>query len=223
MDGAGPDEGRKRRLPLWMLGVASTDQVRRSENRDENNNLEDGVKPLDFQPEAKARIVQPVEVLLNDNVPLEVNSCFLTKCETKRRKRKPGRCDGDCDGNIPEIGFERRMYNGLGRTVQESEPLKRRKATCFRSGSSEESKIPSPSEEDGELTMEDLMSIAEEVVCFSLLLKEEKITFVLIFLILEILVLSLFTVISIYKHNIKVCSTKSYLVTPSGKSYFALS
>uniref|UniRef100_A0A5B7CBJ5 Uncharacterized protein n=1 Tax=Davidia involucrata TaxID=16924 RepID=A0A5B7CBJ5_DAVIN len=213
MVGVVPNEGRKRRLPLWMLGVAAADQASKSEENGNGNedNPDEGIADGSCQPKSKVgdepleedsclfgkcekkrrkrKLSRPhagcdssVREKGDDNKdnpdkriasqsnqpeskggkePLEADSCLLVECETKRRRRK---LSAGSDNNAHETGFEKKRGNGVDRAVRESAAQKRRKAKSFRLESSEEIEIPSPSEDDGELTMEDLMNIAEEYV-----------------------------------------------------------
>ncbi|KAA8532305.1 hypothetical protein F0562_032338 [Nyssa sinensis] len=214
MDGVVPDEGRKRRLPLWMLGVAAADQVRKTEvNGNVNGDIPDeGIADRSCQPKLKVgeepledsslfgkcekrrrkrKLIRPdagcdssvrgkgseKEDVNKDNPdqrigsqsnepklkagkePLDVDSCLLAECETKRRKRKLSKQN---DSKAHETGFEKKRGDRVGRAARESVAQNRQKVKSFRFESREEIEISSPSEDDGELTMEDLMNIAEE-------------------------------------------------------------
>ncbi|KAH0986606.1 hypothetical protein GBA52_013783, partial [Prunus armeniaca] len=63
------DDGSRRRLPQWMLGISSSGQVRKP-----SNGKEEG--PTSYETET-----------------LGENSRVLVKCETKRRKRKSTKQD----------------------------------------------------------------------------------------------------------------------------------
>lgn len=155
MDVAGVDVGGKRRFPQWMLGVAAADQVRKSGNGVANSKVDDSSLPKVHQPALKTETTHMgYDVMLHDNEPVQATSCMLAKCKRKGRKRKSNRQDADFDCDIPKIG----------KTAQESTPQKRRKAKKLRLRSIDESQILSQSDNDGELTMEDLLSIAKEYV-----------------------------------------------------------
>jgi hypothetical protein len=133
MVGVAPDDRSRRRLPVWMLGVAAADETRNSDDVDE--------RAVTKGPEK--------------GVPLQEmdTSHFPVKCETKR-KRKSSNRDANCEGMITETVSGKKKYNGHGRKVEESAASKRRKA-----------KGSDFDDDDVELTIEDLMAIAEEVIC----------------------------------------------------------
>ncbi|KAM7463313.1 hypothetical protein LguiA_031434 [Lonicera macranthoides] len=90
---------------------------------------------------------------------------LVVKCESKRTKRKVGRQEEASHiGDTGEAAFEKREYGEVGRTVKESASRKRRKTKRSGFESDEEIEGPSSNEDDGDLTMEDLMSIAKEFV-----------------------------------------------------------
>lgn len=143
MDGTVTNEGRKRRLPLWMLGVAGADQVSKSENGDvsdvviiEQERIETQGQLTKSKATRTARQRQGKEILLPvpDKEALNVDeSCLLVKCEKKRTKRKATRKDASCDNNDTETGCEKRKTRG---GVRHSGPPKRQKAksSAFESG-----------------------------------------------------------------------------------------
>ncbi|XP_062172753.1 uncharacterized protein LOC133878220 isoform X2 [Alnus glutinosa] len=132
MVGVAPDDRSRRRLPVWMLGVAAADETRNSDDVVE--------RAVTKGPEK--------------GVPLQEmdTSHFPVKCETKR-KRKSSNRDANCEGMITETVSGKKKYNGHGRKVEESAASKRRKA-----------KGSDFDDNDVELTIEDLMAIAEEYV-----------------------------------------------------------
>ena len=68
-----------------------------------------------------------------------------------------------------ETAAEPKRSNRGGRKVWKCALRKQRKVESSRSKSSEEIEAPSPGENHGELTVDDLMSIAHEVIFFSFL------------------------------------------------------
>lgn len=123
---------------------------------------------------SKRKVVKQ-EVKCDDNTQegkddLEVGeSSLVVKCESKRTKRKVGRQEeASHNGDTGEAAFEKREYGEVGRTIKESDPRKRRMTKSSGFESNEEIEDPSLNEDDGDLTMEDLMSIAKEVILFSL-------------------------------------------------------
>lgn len=166
------DLGTKRRLPLWMLGVAASDQVSKSEeeNKHVNNKVKEGIASQSLRSKSKStagikRIKKDIPLGVSDQEPSEVNTCLLTKCESKKRRKKL--CheeDVGSDSEFCETVFEKKRCTRGGRKTRECARQKQQEAKSLRSESSEEIENSSPGEGDGELTMEDLMSIAQEYV-----------------------------------------------------------
>lgn len=89
----------------------------------------------------------------------------MVKCKTVKRKRKGGQKDGFPNSNdIQETGFDKRKRGGSGRTVQKSARGRRGKAESLGIESSEDIEVASSNEDDEDLTLEDLLSIAKEFV-----------------------------------------------------------
>ncbi|XP_050373802.1 uncharacterized protein LOC126791395 isoform X2 [Argentina anserina] len=89
------------------------------------------------------------------------SSHILAKCEVKRNKRKTNEQNSDFDGN-----FLANLPEKLGRgrrKVQEPALLKRQEANDSACGSGEEQELQTLSDDDVDLTAEDLVIIAEEV------------------------------------------------------------
>ncbi|KAM2781072.1 hypothetical protein FF1_010898 [Malus domestica] len=213
MVGVTPDDGTRRRLPQWMLGMSSGVQVSKPSNVKENGKeLLEGTQShenphvlvkcetkrrkrksteqdADFEddvpetvPEKKRngrgrrKVQEPAapkrqkakdpgeEIQLHEKETLEENSHFLTKCETKRRKRKSDEQDAEFDGIFPET-FAEKKCKGLGRRkVRESDAPKRQKLKGSSCGSHEEQEVRTSTVDDVELTVEDLVIIAEEYI-----------------------------------------------------------
>lgn len=165
MVGVNPDEARQRRLPLWMLGVAAADQERKSDDVDKNNHhTDEGLVPQACHSKANIMTKAPGKgVRLQEKDTSGVNSHFLVKCETKR-KRKASQQDANSDGIITETVTEKKKDNGVGRKVREPTARKRQKAKDSELGRGEDFDIQPPNDDDVELTMDDLMTIAEEYV-----------------------------------------------------------
>ncbi|KAK6252094.1 hypothetical protein QUC31_013814 [Theobroma cacao] len=140
----GGGEGTRRRLPLWMQGKAS-----KPDGGDKSSGIQedgDGLVSGNSKPKK-----QPKKAVL----PSENG-------ETKKRRRKISQQDETCD---VETASHKKMSIGLQeKQVRESSLQRKRKATTGRLRSGKDSKIPSPSDDDMELTPEDLLSIAEEYV-----------------------------------------------------------
>ena len=168
------DEGRKRRLPSWMTGVAAADQATKSEKENKsvnNNNVEQGIAPKSLCPKSKSKTgIKHIEkgVSLLEEELSEANSCALVKCGTERQRKNINQEeDAGSDFENLETAAEQKRSNRGGRKVRKCALRKQRKAESSRSKSSEEIEAPSPGENDGELTVDDLMSIAHEVIFFS--------------------------------------------------------
>ncbi|XVE91791.1 hypothetical protein REPUB_Repub01dG0042100 [Reevesia pubescens] len=140
------DEGTRRRLPLWMQGKAS---------------MPGDVGDKDDKVQKKG------DELVSGNSKPKKNSKKAVlpqeKGETKRTKRKVSQQD-DAPCEV-ETALPNKMIIGLQeKKVRESSVRRKRKATSVRLRSGKDSKIPSPVDDDEELTPEDLLSIAEEYV-----------------------------------------------------------
>ncbi|GFS36780.1 hypothetical protein Acr_00g0047990 [Actinidia rufa] len=165
------DEGRKRRLPSWMTGVAAADQATKSEKENKsvnNNNVEQGIAPKSLCPKSKSKTgIKHIEkgVSLLEEELSEANSCALVKCGTERQRENINQEeDAGSDFENLETAAEQKRSNRGGRKVRKCALRKQRKAESSRSKSSEEIEAPSPGENDGELTVDDLMSIAHEYI-----------------------------------------------------------
>ncbi|OVA01140.1 hypothetical protein BVC80_8819g19 [Macleaya cordata] len=162
---------RKRQLPSWMLGISNADQLQKSKNEAAK------ISSSELQP--VSRVLKPKRIPLaerlekevesRENDGLEVGSSLLVKCETRKRKKKSRQQDLDDDDPFDSDGGLRKKRtkkrsDGVGSKIQQSTTRKNRSRKTNEAGGREEFKAASPSEEDEELTMEDLMSIAEEYV-----------------------------------------------------------
>lgn len=170
MVGVVPDEGSRRRLPQWMLGVSADEQARKYDNVEENNiNLQEGlVYQAGYSQKKTLTICPGKDLMLCEKDKSLKNSHCLAKCNSKRRKRKSKQQNADCDGNIPEALPEEE--NGFGRKVPTD---RKRRKTKFSGFDSEKLEVQPSNDDDVELTVEDLMNIAEEVI-FSFLNAKEK-------------------------------------------------
>ncbi|KAL5554563.1 hypothetical protein UlMin_041964 [Ulmus minor] len=155
MVGVAPDEGSGRRLPSWMLGKSSADQVGRSDKVEVNNKqLEEGLVSQTSCSEKKN--------LLDVKEKQVDNLHVLAKSKT-RRNRKSKQGDADFNSKNPKT-FPENKCNKPGRKLRVPAARKKQKAKDFDVERSEESKIQSMSDDDVDLTVEDLMIIAEEYV-----------------------------------------------------------
>ncbi|KMT02677.1 hypothetical protein BVRB_9g203540 [Beta vulgaris subsp. vulgaris] len=176
--------GRGRKLPSWMMKCTVTEQASSSERKEETN--ENGF----VEPHSKA--VEPQKKVEADEtgVPLIENTCnVLKKCEAKTRKRKSNKLDEGqservqedescfikpCEGtrskskpaedqvdDFLESDIEKKSDGIVRKRVRHNAPRKKHTQSStkkFHNVTAESS----PSEDD--LTVEDLVSIAEEYV-----------------------------------------------------------
>ena len=145
------DDSRKRRLPPWMRGVAAS----KSDDGELIHSSSKDIRPSN----SNSGITQEER---DAKETLEVKSILPSECEAKRRKRKLKLQDADHGGDVRGTD-----------SVEVSAPKKgrkTRKGSNSRVESREVAGITSPTENEGELTVEDLMSIAQEVIFLFLFL-----------------------------------------------------
>ncbi|XP_058098032.1 uncharacterized protein LOC131243005 [Magnolia sinica] len=171
------DVGRKRRLPLWMLQVTTTDEIRTLGNKDESHTSEkeQSLSQATSQPKAKPAKRLGKQILNNnDKEALEVDSSSLVRCENRERTRKSRRrgvgpnnsITSSNEADVP-MKKSRTVCGGDKRSVRKRAAPKKKKLKGCGPESSDEIETTSPTEggEDGiDLTMEDLLSMAEECV-----------------------------------------------------------
>ncbi|XAR53202.1 hypothetical protein NMG60_11021655 [Bertholletia excelsa] len=148
-------EGRKRQLPPWMMGRAIADAVPDQLNKSEET------KNVNIPKE-----IVNVQEETNEG-PSEVNPCILAGYETKRKRSQSTRVDAQesTRGKVLRALLDKDKCKRGGRKSQESAPRRRQQGKRLRRKSCEKITTPSPGEEDdSELTVEDLMSIAQEYV-----------------------------------------------------------
>lgn len=156
------DGGIGRRLPQWMLGVCADDQVRRCNDVDNKKHLEEELESrASLAKEANSISCPKTSVLHQQKENLMEGSCIPESESKKRmgRKRKSSQTDNAEDaGDLGAVSAEK--SNRRGR-----KPLERRKRPK-NSGSRSNLNIQfqPPGDDDMELTVEDLMVIAKEVV-----------------------------------------------------------
>lgn len=169
MAGGSLNEGTGRCLPQWMLGVSIAEQVKqvkpdhvkeRDKHQEEvlvSEGTQSETKAMTRRPR-KGRVLHKEEKLLDDpQLPI--------KCETKIRKRKSKQEDTGADSKIPESVPEKN-YNVISKTNRQSVSWKGKKAADCSLGSNEELELQPLSDDVVELTVEDMIFIAEEVICF---------------------------------------------------------
>ncbi|XP_043716609.1 transcriptional regulator ATRX homolog [Telopea speciosissima] len=166
----GIDVGKRRRLPSWMQGVAAADQGCKLGNEDEENaSSEQANSSFAPQPKRKSSAKRlEKEAQLCDKDLAEVDSSLLVKCAKKSGKTNLFQRDVDNDSlthsedEVPKKRTKRTCHTQ--RAVRDTAPQKKQRGKNYRVESSAETVAPLPSEQDEELTMEDLISIAEEYV-----------------------------------------------------------
>ncbi|XP_038892147.1 uncharacterized protein LOC120081389 [Benincasa hispida] len=161
------DGGTGRRLPQWMLGVRSDDQVQRS------NDVEDNKKSLEEELDSQASLAKEANlvrcsrksVLQQQKEILMDDSCILD-CESNKRKgRKLKSSQIDEAKDADDLGAVRaKKSNRLRRKPLSSALEKRKRHRNLGSISNLDIQVQSPGGDDMELTVEDLMVIAKEYV-----------------------------------------------------------
>ncbi|KAI3501952.1 hypothetical protein L1887_29981 [Cichorium endivia] len=144
----------KRRLPSWMKGASTADKVSKPLDLDANDVItkeEVNVGPKSTKPKAKTLTLKHKK----EAYPFSDDNSFLVKCKTKRKKTEI------VEENVTEshdfkqeLVLEKKKVRRVRRKVEE--PINSRKR--------EENTAPSSDEEDEDLTMEDLLSIAKQFV-----------------------------------------------------------
>ncbi|KAB1206093.1 hypothetical protein CJ030_MR7G005997 [Morella rubra] len=161
---AGPDDGR-RRLPLWMVGVVAADRRRKPGQVEENNNHVDEESMPRTCPSGAKSVSKGSDkgfLLKEKDIP-GVNSDFVLECQRKRKRgRKQSLQEPNCDGIIAESVSGKKNYDvrNIGKCIAR----KGRKPKGGDSGKGEEVDIQPRNDDDVELTMDDLMTLAEEYI-----------------------------------------------------------
>ncbi|PON43190.1 hypothetical protein TorRG33x02_334190 [Trema orientale] len=178
MLGVAPAEGSGRRLPQWMLGGSVANQVEKSDKTEvKKKPLENGVLSRTCHSDRRTKAINPGKkgsLLREEEKSLE-SSHVLAKCKTRRRKVKEKQVDADSDTNISE-DVQAKKYSRTRRKTSESASRKRRKRKESGLESNEEQEIQPLSEgDDVDLTVEDLMTIAEEYVKANKNMEQEQV------------------------------------------------
>ncbi|PON60938.1 hypothetical protein PanWU01x14_149060 [Parasponia andersonii] len=172
MLGVAPVEGSGRRLPQWMLGGSVADQVGKSDKTEvKKKPLENGVSRTCHSDQRTKAINPGKESLLHEEEKSLESSHVLAKCKTRRRKVKEKQVDADSDTNISE-DVQAKKYSRTRRKTSESASRKRRKRKESGLASNEE---PLSEGDDVDLTVEDLMTIAEEYVKANKNMEQEQV------------------------------------------------
>ncbi|EXC33073.1 hypothetical protein L484_014952 [Morus notabilis] len=166
MVGVAPDGGSGRRLPQWMLGISAPGQVVNSDNVEVNkkHSVEELMSHDRHSDPSTTRIHPGKESLRPEKEKLFETSDVLAKCKTSRRKLKVKQKDAESENKISAKVPAKKNIKTKKESL-ECASQKRQKTKDFDFKSSEEVEIrPLSEDEDVELTMEDLMTIAEEYV-----------------------------------------------------------
>lgn len=173
MGEAAPVVGSGRRLPQWMLGRSATDQVEKKSDKTEVNKeqLKEGLSSRTCNSGSRTVTTKSEkESLLHEKEKKLESSHLLAKCKTRGRKLKVKQRDADSDTNISE-DEQPKKYSRTGKTSSKSASRKRRKTKECGIKGNEELEIQALSEgDDKDLTVEDLMTIAEEVTFSSVII-----------------------------------------------------
>lgn len=148
----------KRRLPSWMAGASTADKMSKPLDSDENEVItkeEVSVVTKSRKPKAKVLTQKHKKEV---GLPSDGKS-ILVKCETRRKKR--GFVEKD---HGQELVVEKRKRGRAGRKDEEHGPSTNNEEKSYEFESNNENQVPSDDEEDEDLTMDDLLSIAEEFV-----------------------------------------------------------
>ncbi|KAI3728487.1 hypothetical protein L6452_17124 [Arctium lappa] len=154
----------KRRLPSWMAGASTADKVCKPLDSDEN----DVITKEEVSVVTKSR--KPKANVLTSKHKKEVGlpndgKSFLVKCETRRKKR--GFVEKDViESHNPEqeVVVENRKRGRARRKDEEHDLSRNKEEKSCEFESNNENQAPSDDEEDEDLTIDDLLSIAKEFV-----------------------------------------------------------
>lgn len=165
MVGVAPDERRGRRLPQWVLGTSAADKVKSENIEEKKKHSEEEILPHASHSDPSTTKVNPgKESLLPEKEKMLESSHVLAKCRTKRRKQRAKQADVDSENKVSEKVPEKK-YNRTKRVSSVSASRNKPKTKDFGFQSIDKLEIrPLSEDEDVELTVEDLMTIAEEYV-----------------------------------------------------------
>jgi len=158
----------KRRLPSWMSGASTSNKVSKPLDSEENDVItKEEVSVVTKSRKSKAKV-------LTSNHKKEVGlpndgKSVLVKCETRRKKREFVEKDEIERHNIEqEVVVGKRKRGRARRKEEERDPSRNKEEKSYEFESNNENQAPSDDEEDEDLTVDDLLSIAKEVILFSM-------------------------------------------------------
>ncbi|CAH1439712.1 unnamed protein product [Lactuca virosa] len=141
----------KRRLPSWMIGASRTNKLSKTLHQDVNDKVEVNVGTKSEVPKAKGVSLKHKK----EFCPSSDDKSFLVKCETKRKKRGVDEKDViESHDFKQEVVLEKKKLRKVRRKVEEPD----------HSRTKEEHTAQSSDEDDEDLTIDDLLSIAKQFV-----------------------------------------------------------
>ncbi|KAI4357081.1 hypothetical protein L6164_001052 [Bauhinia variegata] len=161
----------KRHLPPWMLQKVAASHVSKSEIVENTCYTEEGA--LNQVPDLKANAENdPTKKTGPDHRRKTTGkkSCSLIKCEAKRRSL------GQQDGSSDNITREEKRKNGSSRGIVRKSSIKKGlhvEDPSYRNG--DKDPVQAFSNDDVELTVDDLMAIAEEYVKISMRKEQQEV------------------------------------------------
>ncbi|XP_008779022.2 uncharacterized protein LOC103698756 [Phoenix dactylifera] len=153
------DTGRKRRLPTWMLQVSSPDKQRTSQNGDRTCSL------LKDQPETQVAGSKRKRILTQDTDGSDKLD-LLQRCEAQQGTRKARRRGLGLDNSTLGEAKTKHKKEAAGgeRMLDYRDTTKKQKLKSKRSKNSDPQGLSPGKEDEIEMTVEDLVSMAEEYV-----------------------------------------------------------
>lgn len=186
MDGIVLDGCKKRRLPLWMLGVSAADQVKKSKKGDLNDvdKIEKEETALEYKAKKSrgrrwsAQDDNEVTTSCEDALDDEQSNIVLKRQRVTRKKKAAKKDVVSTSSDAEEAVIEKEGKCNVGQKVVQNSVGRRRekrKSKGFDSSedimvesrnleSSEDIEAALLNEDDEDLTMDDLISIANEVI-----------------------------------------------------------
>ncbi|KAI3976454.1 hypothetical protein MKX01_008312 [Papaver californicum] len=170
MSGVEVNGGNKRQLPSRMLGVTKTEQTQKPKRKSENISSSDIQRAPKVLKPKRIPLAKKEVVGISEDSELKVDSNVLVKCKTRKGRTASERLDLDDEDEVNDddnVGLRKKRtkkrIDVVGSKIQLSTTSKTIIRKASEVGDRDECLVTSPSEEDRELTVEDLMTIAEEV------------------------------------------------------------
>lgn len=166
--------GGKRHLPPWMLRNVGTTATPLSKSDNVENNCSLDKEALGKAPELTANAGNALKKNGGTDHKKETStkkSRSDAKCEVKRR-RKLSRPDAGSDNDITQK--DKKKIAGSKHRVQKISLKKSQIVEDPKRGSCDAHSVQGLTDDDMELTIEDMMAIAEEVILYLIILQGEK-------------------------------------------------